>query len=96
MDFIFATEDLADLYVLGSRRHHPDLLKAFRRVVDIVAAAPDERTLHGLRGLRLEKLRGDRSGQHSVRLNDQYRLILEINRDDEGSYVTLLGIVDYH
>ena len=70
MDFVFASDDLADLYVGGHRRYHPDLLKAFRRVIDIIAAAPDERTLYGLRGLRLERLRGERSGQHSVRLND--------------------------
>lgn len=96
MRFAFATAELVALYVHGHRKVHPDLLKAFRRVVDVLAAAPDERTLYGLRGLRLEKLKGHRAGQYSVRLNDQYRLIFEIGRDGEGSYLTIIEIVDYH
>jgi proteic killer suppression protein len=96
MRFAFAGEDLARLYVDGGRKCHPDLLKALRRVVDVIAAAPDERTLYGLHGLRLEKLRGSRAGQYSIRLNDQHRLILEIDRDDEGSFLTIVEMVDYH
>jgi toxin HigB-1 len=96
MRFVFATAELVALYLHGHRRIHPDLLKAFRRVIDVLAAAPDERTLYELRGLRLEKRKGDRSGQYSVRLNDQYRLIVEIDRDDAGSYLTVSEIVDYH
>jgi proteic killer suppression protein len=96
MRFVFATAELVALYVHGHRQVHPALLKALRRVVDVIAAAPDERTLHGLRGLRLEKLRGNRTGQYSVRLNDQYRLIVEIERDGEGSYLTIVEMVDYH
>jgi len=96
MRFVFATAELVALYMQGHRKVHPDLLRAFRRVVDVIAAAPDERTLYGLRGLRLEKLRGDRAGQYSVRLNDQYRLVLKIERDAEGPYLTIVEIVDYH
>lgn len=96
MRFAFASAALIELYTRGRRRYHPDLLKAFRRVVDMIAAAPDERTLYGLRGLRLEKLRGGRAHQYSVRLNDQFRLILEMDRDEQGTYVTIVEIVDYH
>ncbi len=45
-----------------------------------------------LPGLRLEKLRSDRSGQHSVRINDQYRVCFrwtEAGPED-------VEIVDYH
>ena len=41
---------------------------------------------------RLEKLKGDRSGQHSVRINDQWRICFEWHGND----VFQVEIVDYH
>lgn len=41
---------------------------------------------------RLEALRGDRAGQHSIRINDQYRLCFVWT--DHGP--TRVEIVDYH
>ena len=43
-------------------------------------------------GNRLEKLRGDRSGQHSIRVNDQWRVCF---RWSEG-HAHDVEIVDYH
>jgi proteic killer suppression protein len=43
-------------------------------------------------GLRLEKLAGDRDGQYSIRINDQYRVCFEW-RDGHAHEVE---IVDYH
>jgi proteic killer suppression protein len=43
-------------------------------------------------GNRLEKLVGDRSGQHSIRINDQYRICFF--RSEEGA--DDVGITDYH
>ena len=43
-------------------------------------------------GNRLERLRGDRSGQHSIRLNDQYRVCFRW----EDGYANEVEITDYH
>jgi proteic killer suppression protein len=43
-------------------------------------------------GLRLEKLSGDRQGQYSIRINDQYRICFEWRED--GAYH--VEITDYH
>lgn len=43
-------------------------------------------------GNRLEKLRGDRVGQHSIRVNDQWRICFRW----EGSDAHDVEIVDYH
>lgn len=43
-------------------------------------------------GNRLEKLRGDRAGQHSIRINDQWRICFRW-RDGDAHDVE---IVDYH
>ena len=43
-------------------------------------------------GLRLEALKGDRKGQYSIRINDQYRICFQW-RDGDAHEVE---IVDYH
>jgi proteic killer suppression protein len=43
-------------------------------------------------GNRLERLRGDRAGQHSIRINDQYRVCF---RWEEG-YADQVEVTDYH
>jgi proteic killer suppression protein len=40
--------------------------------------------------------RGDRKGQHSMRLNDQWRLIMEIRGAAKNKVVHIVEIVDYH
>jgi proteic killer suppression protein len=45
-----------------------------------------------LPGLRMEALKGDRKGQHSIRINDQFRICFHW-RDGDAHHVE---IVDYH
>ena len=64
---------------------------ATRKLVQLDAAE----TLEFLRappGNRLELLKGDRAGQHSIRINDQYRLCFRWT--DSGPET--VEIVDYH
>jgi proteic killer suppression protein len=55
-------------------------------------AAADLRDLVAPPGNRLEKLRGDRDGQFSIRVNDQYRVCFDW-RDGDAYEVEL---VNYH
>jgi len=55
-------------------------------------AAQDIRTLSTLPGNRLERLTGDRKGQYSIRVNDQWHVCFEW-RDGHAYEVE---IVDYH
>jgi toxin HigB-1 len=45
-------------------------------------------------GNRLEALKGDRRGQHSIRINDQWRICFEWNEAEKAAYD--VEIVDYH
>ncbi len=45
-----------------------------------------------LPGLRLEALKGDRKGQYSIRINDQFRICFEWEAPDAHQ----VAIVDYH
>ena len=64
---------------------------AARVKLDILNAATSLRDLR-LPGLRLEKLSGDRAGQYSIRINDQFRLCF--NWRDGDAYDA--EITDYH
>lgn len=66
--------------------------KAARRKLRMLNNAQDLRDLRVPPGNRLERLRGDRAGQWSIRINSQFRLCFEW-RDDEAYEVE---IVDYH
>lgn len=72
-----------------------DVIKSYRKKVQLIVAAKDERDLYAMRGLRLEQLKGDRNGQCSLRLNDQFRLILTFKTEGDRVAV-LLEVVDYH
>ena len=75
-----------------SRRLPPDIQQAARRKLRMLNNA---RTLDDLRippANRLESLRGDRAGQHSIRINDQWRICFTWH---EG-HATDVEIVDYH
>lgn len=74
------------------KKFGPDLSKTAHRKLVVLNAAT---TLNDLRvppGNRLEKLVGDRAGQHSIRINDQWRICFtwnDTNADD-------VEIADYH
>jgi toxin HigB-1 len=72
------------------------IVKAFRKRMQGIRAASDERDFYALRSLNFEKLKGARSHQYSMRLNDQWRLILEMEGKGKDKVLVVVGIEDYH
>ena len=72
------------------------LVRQFRKVMNLVRSVQHEGELYQWKGLRFEKLGGDRDHQRSMRLNDQWRLIVEIEKGDPGNICVVKGIEDYH
>jgi len=62
--------------------------------LDILDAAPSLQCLSMLRSNRLEALKGNRAGQYSIRINDQWRICFEWAEGDEGP--SNVEIIDYH
>ena len=52
--------------------------------------------LRAIKSYRFEKLKGDRQGDYSIRLNDQFRLTFPIEEEDGGNRLVILDIEDYH
>jgi len=80
---------------------HGGFVKAFQgfeeqaaRRLTILNAAPSLETLRALPSNRLEAMRGDRAGQYSIRVNQQWRICFEWPDGQPGP--NNVEIVDYH
>jgi proteic killer suppression protein len=74
------------------RRFPADLRRVMLRKLVAVDAAEALDELRVPPGNRLEKLRGDRQGQYSIRVNDQWRVCFRWDGADAHD----VEIVDYH
>jgi toxin HigB-1 len=94
----FANKKLERLFLegKGAEKLPESIFENFIDAVRMLIRVADERELYTLSGYRPEKLHGDHKGQHSLRLNDQFRLIYTIVKNSDGKIVLLLEIVDYH
>jgi len=68
--------------------------RAARLKLDRLEAAATLRDLAALPGNRLEALKGDRKGQYSIRINDQWRICFEWIDGAQGP--SNVEIIDYH
>jgi proteic killer suppression protein len=98
MEVEFADEELDRLetdidFNAGFAR---EIVLAFRKRMQVIRSALDERTFYQLKSLHFEKLKGDRDHQRSMRLNKQWRLIIEIKPSESKNIVVVIGIEDYH
>lgn len=69
-----------------------DLVKVARRKLMMLHAANRLEDLRAPPANRLELLRGDRAGQHSIRINDQFRVCFTWTGDGAEE----VEITDYH
>lgn len=92
----FGDEATEDLFhgrpTRRTRSLHPDLQRAALRKLDMLNAAHRLEDLRSPPGNRLEALRGDRRGSHSIRVTGAWRLVFRW-ADGGPDRVTL---VDYH
>ena len=75
-----------------SRLLPPVLQKTALRKLQMLNAAATLNDLVAPPGNRLERLRGDRKGQYSIRVNDQYRICFEWRESNAFK----VEIADYH
>lgn len=75
-----------------AKRIPRDIQRVAARKLEMIAAATELRSLRVPPSNRLEKLKGDRAGQFSVRINDQWRICFKWKAGDAHD----VEIVDYH
>jgi proteic killer suppression protein len=72
--------------------HGRDVVRGYRKAMQAIRAATIQNDLYR-GGLRTEKLKGARQHQHSIRINQQWRLIVEML---PGNKIRIVNIEDYH
>jgi len=89
----FASDETKKIFLGKTSSKLPkDIQRTARRKLLYLDDADDLQDLLAPPGNRLEKLKGDRTGQHSIRINDQWRICF----DWVGNKAKNVEIVDYH
>lgn len=88
----FRSPDTRSLFETGKSRRFARVLRIATRELVQLDNAHELRDLASPPGSRLEVLRGDRAGQHSIRINDQFRFCFVWAPDGPEQ----VEIVDYH
>jgi proteic killer suppression protein len=73
-----------------------DLVRSYRRKIQTIISASSRSDLRAIRGLRLKKLKGNLKDQYSIRVNDQWRLIVIFASSEHGEVVSVISFEDYH
>jgi proteic killer suppression protein len=88
----FRCQDTQRLFETGKSRRWQNIRAVAERKLTQLNAARELRDLASPPGNQLEALEGDRAGQHSIRINKQWRVCFRWT--DEGPEA--VEIVDYH
>jgi proteic killer suppression protein len=88
----FQCADTEKLFTTGRSRRFGSIKTVAERKLVQLAAAVSLESLRAPPGNRLEALQGDRAGQHSIRINDQWRLCFVWTAQGPSH----VEIVDYH
>jgi proteic killer suppression protein len=88
----FADKETRELWLTGRSRKFGNILRAAVRKLQAIDFAIRVEDLNQPAGNRLERLRGDRAGQYSIRINDQYRVCFRWESKDAFD----VEITDYH
>lgn len=88
----FKCKDTEKLFNDLNVKRFSSLSKIARLKLEVLNAAVSLNSLRVPPGNRLEQLKGNRKGQHSIRINDQWRICF-VWKDEN---VTEVEIIDYH
>lgn len=100
MNVEFEKEYLVELYETGKTsnkkyRFQPNVINDYLKCVKALINASNMEDLYTFRSLNYEKLKGDKKGLSSLRINDQYRLeFREIPNMNNQSIIEICSLVD--
>ena len=97
MEVSFDDPELDDLETnVRARPKFPTgVVKAFRKRLWQIRAVHAERDFRENRGFKFERYQ-EVDGHYSIRLNDQFRLIIRFEQHSEEKTVVVVAIKDYH
>lgn len=98
MEIIFSKKYLKEMYVTGQtdkkHRYQPQVVRKYIRVINVMIETPNVQELLKYNSLNYEKLKGNKDGLSSVRVNDQYRIEFEELIREGETIATICNITD--
>lgn len=89
----FSDKETERLFITGKSKKIPStLIKITIRKLDYLNRAKTLQDLESPPGNRLEALKGNFKGKHSIRINDQYRIVFKFQNGDALE----VEVTDYH
>lgn len=70
------------------------IVRAVRKTVNIMMQATSRLDLYNMRSLQLKKRKGEE--YHQIRINDQYRFLVEFKSKNSGELISIIKIGDLH
>ena len=98
MTVLFDEDYLEQLYLNGTcndkkHRFQPSVIAKYVQIVKLMCAVDDVSELKRYNSLNYEKLKGNKSGLSSVRINTRYRIEFEEYLEGEEIYASICNIV---
>ncbi|MFT4153155.1 type II toxin-antitoxin system RelE/ParE family toxin [Parafilimonas sp.] len=101
MVVLFENKKVLELYRLETTacvakyKFAKHIIEKYKLRIGQLIDAPDLKTIAQIKSLNLEKLKGDRKGQLSIRMDSQFRICFrEVNENEIA--VEILELTDYH
>ena len=99
MEIRFDKKYLRELYETGTTtdkryRFQPQIAKKYKKTISILRSVSCAEDLFPYNALQYEKLRGDKVGLESVRVNDQYRIEFRTTKVVSETVVTICNIIE--
>lgn len=95
----FDKEYLKELYEFGKtddkkHRFQPNIIRRYKRCIDIMIYVSDAIALCKYNGLNFEKLSGDKKELYSIRVNKQYRIEFTVEEMQGEVVTTICNIIE--
>lgn len=80
----------------GDKKHRfqPGVIKKYANIIDLMFTSPNVLTLTRYNSLCYEKLKGDKAGLSSVRVNNKYRIEFEERTEGAETIATIVNITE--
>ena len=99
MEIKFDKKYLSELYYEGKcsdkkHRFQPQVVKKYKKCIDLLEGVPGVESLSKYHALHYEKLKGDKDGLESVRVNDKYRIEFKAKQVESETIITVCNIME--
>jgi len=99
MEIKFDKKYLSELYYEGKcsdkkYRFQPQIVKNYKKCIDLLEGVPRIESLFKYNALCYKKLKGEKEGLESIRVNDQYRIEFQTKQVESETIITICNIME--